>query len=164
MDAVAAKPRRRRRWPYLVLILLLGFAAYTAFVLTWSYSEGERVGVIQKLSRKGYVCKTSEGELALYLVAGMAPQIWTFTIRDAQVKRQLDSMLGERVRLHYTEHKGIPSSCFGDTPYFVDSAVQVDTPRPASGATMPSAPMTPSPVPNSPSPTTPTTPNGAAPR
>lgn len=111
MDAVAAKPRRRRRWPYLVLILLLGFAAYTAFVLTWSYSEGERVGVIQKLSRKGYVCKTSEGELALYLVAGMAPQIWTFTIRDAQVKRQLDSMLGERVRLHYTEHKGIPSSC-----------------------------------------------------
>jgi len=79
MDAVAAKPRRRRRWPYLVLILLLGFAAYTAFVLTWSYSEGERVGVIQKLSRKGYVCKTSEGELALYLVAGMAPQIWPFT-------------------------------------------------------------------------------------
>ena len=57
MDA-AVKPRRRRKWPYLLLILVLGFAAYTWFVLHWSYSEGERVGVLQKLSRKGYVCKT----------------------------------------------------------------------------------------------------------
>ena len=156
MDAVV-KPRRRRKWPYLVLILLLGFAAYTAFVLAWSYSDGERVGVIQKLSRKGYVCKTSEGELALYLVAGMAPQIWNFTIRDPQVARQLDGMLGERVRLHYTEHKGVPSSCFGDTPYYVDGVVQIAAAIGAPGATMPPAPMSAAPVPSAPVPSAPAT-------
>lgn len=118
----ALKPRRRRKWPYLLLILLLGFAAYTWFVLRWSYSEGERVGVLQKLSRKGFVCKTAEGELALYIISGVTPQIWTFTVRDPEVSRRLDAMLGERVRLHYTEHLGVPSSCFGDTRYYVDSA------------------------------------------
>jgi hypothetical protein len=137
MDA-AVKPRRRRKWPYLLLILVLGAAAYTWLTLHWSYSEGERVGVLQKLSRRGYVCKTTEGELALYLVGGMAPQIWDFTVRDAQVKRQLDALLGERIRLHYTEHKGLPSNCFGDTRYFVDSASSV-----TAAAPMPDSPMAP---------------------
>ena len=100
MDA-ALKPRRRRRWPYLLLILLLGFAAYTAFVLRWSYSDGERVGILQKLSHKGFVCKTTEGELALYVVAGMSPQIWSFTVRDAKVAQRLNTMLGQRTRLQY---------------------------------------------------------------
>lgn len=114
-------PRRGRRWPYLLLLLLALFAAYTLLALWWSYSEGERVGVLQKLSRKGWVCKTYEGELALYVVSGVAPQIWTFTVRDPKVAEKLNAVLGERVRLHYNEHRGLPSSCFGDTPYFVDS-------------------------------------------
>jgi hypothetical protein len=126
--------RRQRKWPYLLLIVLLGFAVYTAFVLRWSYSDGERVGVLQKLSHKGFLCKTSEGELALYVVAGMSPQIWAFTVRDPQVARRLDSMLGERVRLHYTEHLGVPSSCFGDTSYYVDDATQVNALAPMAGA------------------------------
>jgi hypothetical protein len=121
MDAVI-KPHRRRKWPYLLLILLLGFAAYTAFVLRWAYSDGERVGVLQKLSHKGFVCKTTEGELALYVVAGMSPQIWSFTVRDAKVAQRLNGMLGERARVHYTQHLGVPSSCFGDTEYYVDDA------------------------------------------
>ena len=114
-------PRRRRRWPQLLVVLAALFAGYTLLTLWWSYSEGERVGVLQKLSRKGWVCKTYEGELALYVVSGMAPQIWTFTVRDAKVATQLNHVLGERVRLHYSEHRGLPSSCFGDTTYFVDS-------------------------------------------
>jgi hypothetical protein len=139
MDA-PVKPRRRRKWPYLLLILLLGFAAYTSFVLRWSYSDGERVGILQKLSHKGFLCKTTEGELALYVVAGMAPQIWTFTVRDAQVARRLDGMLGERIRLHYTEHLGVPTSCFGDTSYFVDSAAPVNSPVATPGPLQPAAP------------------------
>jgi hypothetical protein len=107
MDA-PIKPRRRRRWPYLLLILLLGFAAYTAFVLRWSYSDGERVGILQKLSHKGYVCKTTEGELALYVVAGMSPQIWSL-LCVMKVAQRLNGMLGGRVRLHYTQHLGVPS-------------------------------------------------------
>ncbi len=136
------KPRRRRRWPYLVLILLLGFAAYTCFVLRWSYSDGERVGILQKLSHKGFLCKTSEGELALYVVAGMSPQIWSFTVRDAQVAKSLQNMLGERIRLHYTEHLGVPTSCFGDTSYYVDSASEVGSRTAAPGPLQPAAPAT----------------------
>ena len=114
-------PRRRRRWPLLLLVLVALLVGYTLLALSWSYSEGERVGVLQKLSRKGWVCKTYEGELALYVVSGMAPQIWTFTVRDPTVAARLNTVLGERIRLHYAEHRGLPSSCFGDTPYFVDS-------------------------------------------
>jgi hypothetical protein len=123
-------PHRRRRWPYALAILLLGFAAYTALALWWSYSEGERVGILQKLSRKGWVCKTYEGELALYVISGVTPQIWSFTVRDAAVAHRLNAALGSRVRLHYQEHRGLPSSCFGDTAYFVDSVQAVDPPAP----------------------------------
>lgn len=104
-----------------VAVIILGFAGYTELVLHWSYSEGERVGVLQKLSKKGWLCKTDEGELALYIVGGVAPQIWSFTVRDEEVMKQLSAKLGQRVRLHYSEHRGLPSSCFGDTNYFADS-------------------------------------------
>lgn len=122
--------RRGRRWPYALLIVALGFAAYTWLSLAWSYSDGERVGILQKVSRKGWVCKTFEGELAQYVVSGVMPQIWDFTVRDAAVARQLNGSLGQRVRLHYTEHRGIPSSCFGDTRYFVDGVEIVEAPVP----------------------------------
>ena len=126
----ASPGRRSHWWAYLVATFLLGFAGYTGLALWWSYSEGERVGILQKLSRKGWVCKTYEGELALYVISGVTPQIWGFTVRDAAVARQLNDALGSRVRLHYTEHRGLPSSCFGDTGYFVDSVQAVDAPAP----------------------------------
>ena len=122
-----AAPRRSARgllWLILVLVVL-GLAAYTPLVLWWSYSEGERVGVLQKLSRKGWVCKTDEGELAQYVVSGVAPQIFYFTVRDQAVAQQLNAALGERVRLHYAEHRGLPSSCFGDTNHFVDRVTRL---------------------------------------
>jgi hypothetical protein len=146
MDA-PIKPRRRRRWPYLLLILLLGFAAYTAFVLRWSYSDGERVGILQKVSHKGFVCKTTEGELALYIVAGMSPQIWRFTVRDAKVAQRLNGMLGQRTRLHYTQHLGVPSSCFGDTEYYVDEAALENPGAAPPGAAAPGMAPAPPPVP-----------------
>ena len=145
MDTLV-KPRRRRKWPVLLLFLLLGFAAYTWFVLWWSYSEGERVGILQKLSRKGFVCKTAEGELALYIISGVTPQIWTFTVRDPGVSHRLDALLGERVRLHYTEHLGVPTSCFGDTSYYVDSVEPVVLPTPMPSSQGASAPPVPNPA------------------
>lgn len=138
-------PRRRRRWPLLLLVLVALFVGYTLLALTWSYSEGERVGVLQKLSRKGWVCKTYEGELALYVVSGTSPVIWNFTVRDPKVAEQLNVVLGERVRLHYDEHRGLPSSCFGDTPYFVD---RVD--HGGSLPVMPVLPGVPAPATNAP--------------
>lgn len=155
-DTTSPAPRRRRRWPLWLLVLVALFAGYTWLALSWSYSEGERVGVLQKLSRKGWVCKTYEGELALYVVGGVSPTIWTFTVRDSKVAEQLNVVLGERVRLHYAEHRGLPSSCFGDTPYFVDrvdhgAALPVLPGSPAPIA--PAAPAAPAAVPAAPSPT-----------
>jgi hypothetical protein len=103
-----------------VLVLLLALAAgYLALVLSWSYSTGERAGVLQKLSRKGWLCKTWEGELAMTTVPGVAPVIWSFSVRDDEVAEQVRRALGQHVIVHYAEHRGIPTTCFGETPYFV---------------------------------------------
>jgi len=122
MNTVPQVKRSALRWIFSILLLtVLGLWGYAELTLHWSYSEGERVGVLQKLSDKGWICKTNEGELAMYIVSGVAPQLWDFTVRDDAVAAQLNQHLGQRVRLHYREHRGVPTSCFGDTQYFVDA-------------------------------------------
>lgn len=104
----------------LVLPVLLALAAaYTWIVLSWSYSDGERAGYVQKFSRKGWVCKTWEGELAMVALPGSMPEIFRFTVRDDAVAAQINAQMGKRVALSYEQHVGIPSVCFGDTEYFV---------------------------------------------
>jgi hypothetical protein len=115
---------RLLRW-LLVLVIVVP-VAWTSFTLWWSYSTGDRAGVLQKFSRKGWICKTYEGELALYVVSGVAPEIWSFSVRDEAVARDLQSLVGERVRIRYSEHVGIPTNCFGETPYFATSVELVD--------------------------------------
>ena len=120
----SAPRARRRRGPVVVapqlLVPRLLFAIYTFFVVSWSYSEGERAGTLQKFSRKGWMCKTYEGELAMYVVGGVAPQIWYFTVRDEAIVSQMSDAVGQKVQVHYSEHRGVPTDCFGDTPYWVD--------------------------------------------
>jgi hypothetical protein len=129
--------RRGLRWILILLVVVVaGMSLWSWLTLSWSYSDGERAGVLQKISRKGWLCKTREGELAQYVVAGVSPQIWQFSVRDPNVAAQLDKAVGERVQLHYTEHRGIPTSCFADTSYFVDR-VTVKEENPASGAAVP---------------------------
>jgi len=101
-------------------LLIVLVAGYLAFVLNWAYSEGERSGIVQKLSRKGWLFKTWEGELAMSTVPGVAPVIWTFTVRDDDAVAQVSAAVGKRVVLHYTAHRGVPTSLFGETPFFVD--------------------------------------------
>ena len=129
--------RSSSRLLWLVLVVLIaaaGVSAWTWITLSWSYSTGERAGVLQKFSRRGWLCKTDEGELAMYNGIGIAPQIWPFSVRDPQIRDEISKAVGRRVQLHYTEHPGVPSSCFGDTRYFVDRVVIVDaaTPTPAA--------------------------------
>jgi hypothetical protein len=102
------------------LVVLL-VAGYFVFVLNWSYSEGERSGVLQKFSKKGWLIKTWEGELAMTTVPGVAPVIWNFTVRDDTAAQQVSAALGRSVVVHYTEHRGLPGNLFGETQYFVDS-------------------------------------------
>jgi hypothetical protein len=102
----------------LLVIVLLG-VGYFAVVLNWSYSSGERAGWVQKLSRKGWLCKTWEGELSLVSMPGAAPEKFLFTVLDDEVADQLNKVMGKRVALHYEEKVGLPTSCFGDTRAFV---------------------------------------------
>jgi hypothetical protein len=128
----------------LVLLAIGGAAFWTWLTLAWAYSDGERAGVLQKFSRRGWLCKTQEGELAQYVVAGVSPQIWLFSVRDRAVGEQLRKAVGQRVQLHYTEHPGVPTGCFADTRYFVDSVtIQGDAPGvypSPGGAATPAAP------------------------
>ena len=120
----SATSSKRRWWLILlglVVIVLVAFTLYVGIALRWSYSDGDRAGILQKFSRKGWVCKTYEGELAMSIVPGVAPTIWEFSVRDDRVVPRLSSAIGKRVALHYTEHRGLPTSCFAGTSYFVDS-------------------------------------------
>ena len=103
----------------LIILFVLGFVLYTWASLNWVYSSGERAGYIQKFSSKGYVCKTWEGEIVLVSMPGTQAEKFNFTVTDKRVAKKVVESLGKRVRISYEEHKGIPSSCFGDSPYFV---------------------------------------------
>ncbi|MBA5866781.1 MAG: hypothetical protein GDA67_08840 [Nitrospira sp. CR1.3] len=104
---------------FLWLVVFIG-AAYLLVAFNYSYSDGSRAGYIQKLSTKGWLCKTSEGELAMTTVPGVAPVLWDFTVWDEKVASQLSQSMGKRLVLHYKEYRYLPTSCFGETPYFVD--------------------------------------------
>jgi hypothetical protein len=106
-----------------VVAAIVLFALYMAIVLHWSYSEGERAGYLQKLSRKGWLCKTWEGEILLSSMPGAIPERFAFTVRDENVVKQLQAAMGQRVQLSYAQHVGLPTSCFGETSYFVEKAV-----------------------------------------
>jgi hypothetical protein len=95
------------------------FAAWIWIALTWSYSTGERAGWVQKLSHKGWVCKTWEGELALVSLPGSTVEKFHFTVRDEAVAQQLMKAMGKRVSLHYEEKVGLPTRCFGETRHYV---------------------------------------------
>jgi len=101
------------------LFLALLFSLYIWAALSWSYSSGDRAGYLQKLSNKGWICKTWEGELSLVAIPGAAPEKFHFTVRQPEVAARLDAAMGKRVTLMYEQHKGLPGSCFGETEYFV---------------------------------------------
>jgi hypothetical protein len=104
----------------LVALFIGGVVLYGFVALSISYSDGDRAGVLQKFSRKGWICKTYEGELAVAPQPGMAPVIWPFSVRDESVIEKVREAQGKRVVLHYKEHRGVPTDCFGETQYYVD--------------------------------------------
>ena len=103
----------------MVFLSLALVAAYVQVALRWSYSDGERAGYVQKFSRKGWICKTWEGELAMASIPGSMPELFAFTVRDDTVAASINQTMGQRVSLSYEQHRGLPTSCFGETDYFV---------------------------------------------
>ena len=118
--------RTLRNYLLLLAVLAIALAGLYLFVTTrWSYSSGERAGYVQKFSKKGWVCKTWEGEIAMANLPGAMPELFSFTVRDEAVAVQINALLGARVVLAYEQHLGLPS-CFGETPYWVKSVRRVE--------------------------------------
>jgi len=133
----------------IIVGLILALAGFTWLTLHWSYSDGERAGLLQKFSRRGWICKTYEGEMVLATVATVNAEKFLFTVRDADIAKQLTSYIGDHITVHYEQRKWIPTSCFGDTEYFVTSVQREIPAQPQS-----QAPQTPPPTPQTQPPTT----------
>ncbi len=111
--------------PLLLIVIVLA-AVYGLVVWKWSYSSGERVGIVQKISNKGWVCKTWEGELNMVVLPGGIPEKFFFTVWDESVAKSINKSIGKRVTLHYEEKMGLPTSCFGDTRYFIQKVTVLE--------------------------------------
>jgi hypothetical protein len=155
-ESAAPKPRpclkedavRLSKWWLLPLVLALGLALYIWLVMQWSYSIGERAGWVQKFSKRGWLCKTWEGELTLVSLPGSTPEKFLFTVWDEEAAEKVNAVMGKRVSLHYNEKVGLPTSCFGETRYFVtgvrvqdeipiSTGVVVQVPQPPASAASP---------------------------
>jgi hypothetical protein len=108
-----------------VAMPILIFVVWSAITLSYTYSKGYRAGYVQKISKKGWICPTWEGELQMVNLPGAAPERWSFSVRDNIVAASVQSSIGHRVALEYEEHRGLPSTCFGETAYFIIGVRQV---------------------------------------
>jgi len=126
-----------------LLVLAALLALYFTVVVNWSYASGERAGWVQKLSNKGWLCKTWEGELALVSLPGSTPEKFIFTVHDDAVAEQISKVMGKRVSLHYEQKVGLPTSCFGDTRYYVTAVTASDEIPLAAGVMVPTPPSAP---------------------
>ena len=126
--------------------LLLAAAVYVLAVILWSYSSGERAGWVQKFSSKGWLCKTWEGEMAMVSMPGTTADKFFFTVWNDDVAAQINKVMGKRVSLHYEEKVGIPTSCFGETRYYVNKVTAVEEIQLAPGVVVPTKPAEPAPA------------------
>jgi len=110
----------------IILLGVLGLSAWTLGALNYNYSSGERVGYVQKVSRRGWLCKTLEGELSMVNLPGQPAQTFAFTVRNQQVYDKINLLAGRKLALEYEQHKGLPTSCTGDTEYFIINVRAVD--------------------------------------
>jgi len=125
-----------------LVVLALLAVAWVWITLHWSYADGERAGYVQKLSSKGWLCKTWEGEIAMVTMPGAIPDKFEFTVRNEAIAQKINALSGKRVVLSYRQHKFVPSTCFGETEYFIDDARELlDNPAPQAA---PQAPLAPS--------------------
>ena len=129
----ASKPGwKKRHWRLLILLSVLLIpvglaAAWAAITLSYTYSNGERAGYVQKLSKKGWLCKTWEGELAMANIPGAMPEIFRFSVRSDSMAKLLEKNLGKRVSVSYEQHRGVPTSCFAETEYYITNVRLVET-------------------------------------
>ena len=110
----------------LSVINAIFISGYTYLMLSWSYAEGERAGYVQKFSKRGWFCKTWEGELAMVSMPGTMSEKFFFSVRDDTVANKINANMGRKVAMQYEQHVGLPTSCFGETEYFVKNLLVLD--------------------------------------
>ena len=130
-------PSRLKLFFWLVIVPLALVAGYFWVVLKWSYSSGERAGWVQQFSKRGWLCKTWEGEMAMVTMPGSSPEKFYFTVWDDAVAEHINRVMGKRVTLHYDQKVGLPTTCFGETRYVVSAVKAVEEIPLAPGIVVP---------------------------
>lgn len=110
-------------WTLVIIILFLGSWVYWKYYFT--YSEGNRAGLLQKFSYRGNLFKTYEGEMVLSSVesnknVALASEKFYFSVADKNIAAKFSSLEGHLVVLHYQQKNGI-LPWRGETDYIVDS-------------------------------------------
>jgi hypothetical protein len=136
-SAVRRGPSRLKLIFWLLVVPLLLAAGYFFAVFKWSYSSGENAGWVQKFTKRGWLCKTWEGEMAMVTMPGSTPEKFHFTVWDDRVAEQINKVMGKRVTLHYDQKVGLPTTCFGDTRHYVTAVTAVDEIPLAPGIVVP---------------------------
>jgi hypothetical protein len=121
--------RRSKVGKYLMiffLFIIVGLGIFFYWSYFYTYSSGNRFGLLQKFSHKGNIFKTYEGEMILSSIRGnnnvtLASEKFFFSVKEKSVADQLMNMQGKYVTVHYLEKKGtLPWR--GESTYIVDSA------------------------------------------
>lgn len=127
LDTFGAKVRNFMK-KMLVLLIFAGILSATAyyFYRNWTVSEGTRTGVLYKISKKGRVFKTYEGDLQLGNTPMMSKEsIWKFSVENKEVYAEMQKYEGQNVKVHYKEKENtFPWQ--GDTDYLVYKVEPVD--------------------------------------
>lgn len=117
----------RKGLSLIVLVILLIFAGWFYWKFYFTYSDGNRTGLLQKMSHKGNLFKTYEGELVLNSIASngngpLSSEKFYFSVDDKSTADKMAQFEGQRVEIHYEQKNG---TLFwrGDSPYIVDSIV-----------------------------------------
>jgi len=118
--------RRNFRTFLFIIFFVLAFSVYWFFFN--SYSKGERTGVLIKISHKGNIFKTNEGEMWLSCRQMTNPEKFYFSVKSDSITAQLKNLQDQCVQLSYTQYRAsLPWR--GDTKYIVTSVTNVQTKR-----------------------------------
>ncbi|MEI7531231.1 MAG: hypothetical protein WCK52_04810 [Betaproteobacteria bacterium] len=128
MEAIQAKKSHWKFKIFLFLCVLAAlFALYAWITLSYSYATGKRAGFLQKFSKKGWICKTWEGELVTGAMLGNQEK-FQFSVRGEDLANEIGKNIGKRVEIDYDQHVGVPTSCFAETEYYVKAVKTVNDP------------------------------------
>lgn len=117
------KSKKVLKWFLYLIVFICCILIYWRYFYT--YSEGYRAGLLQKFSHKGMLFKTYEGEMVLSSVSSnrdvaLASEKFFFTLTNKSLIRQLDTLQGDMIIVHYRQKNAI-AFWRGDSPYLVDS-------------------------------------------